>query len=74
MRRTIDQSRGTGWYGPVSTEYAARLGDVVVVCRDRYAILATAHEPATIAKLVGFHGSTTPVEMAIPLVVVRGDR
>jgi Type I phosphodiesterase / nucleotide pyrophosphatase len=69
-----EEAIGTGWYGPVSTGHAARLGDVVVVCRDRYAVLATAHEPATIAKLIAFHGSTTPVEMAIPLVVVRGDR
>jgi Type I phosphodiesterase / nucleotide pyrophosphatase len=69
-----EEAIATGWYGPVTADHAARLGDVVVVCRDRYAVLATGHEPPTIAKLVAFHGSTTPVEMAIPLVVVRGDR
>jgi hypothetical protein len=47
---------------------------VVVVCRDRYAILATKREKDIIGKLIAFHGSTTPEEMAIPLVLVRGDR
>ncbi|OLE22003.1 MAG: alkaline phosphatase family protein [Actinobacteria bacterium 13_1_20CM_3_71_11] len=69
-----DEAVETGWYGPVPEEHRARIGDVVVVCRDRYAILASGREPDLIAKLVAFHGSTTPEEMAIPLVVVRGDR
>jgi len=69
-----DEAIATGWYGPVPPEHAARLGDVVVVCRDRYAVLASGREGPSVAKLVGFHGSITPVEMAIPLVVVRGDR
>jgi len=69
-----EEAIATGWYGPVAAEHAARLGDVVVVCRDRYAVLATRHEKDVIAKLIAFHGSTTPEEMAIPLVVVRGDR
>jgi predicted AlkP superfamily pyrophosphatase or phosphodiesterase len=64
----------TGWYGPVPAEHARRIGDVVVVCQDRYAVLATKREKASIAKLVAFHGARTPVETAIPLVVVRGGR
>jgi len=69
-----EEAVATGWYGPVPPAHLARIGDVVVVCRDRYAVLATGREPALIAKLVAFHGSTTPVEMAVPLIVVRGDR
>jgi hypothetical protein len=64
----------TGWYGPVPPEHASRLGDVVVVCFDRYAVLATKREKSSIAKLVAFHGGNTPVETAIPLIVVRGGR
>jgi hypothetical protein len=64
----------TGWYGPVPPEHLARLGDVIAVCRDRYAILATAREKDSIAKLIAMHGANTPAEMAIPLVVVRGGR
>jgi hypothetical protein len=64
----------TGWYGPVPPEHARRLGDVVAVCGDRYAILATRREKASIAKLIAFHGANTPAETAIPLIVVRGGR
>ena len=71
---TREEAIDTGWYGPVPPEHASRLGDVVVVCRDRYAILATKHEKPSIAKLVAFHGANTPVETAIPLIVVRGAR
>jgi hypothetical protein len=64
----------TGWFGAVPEEHLGRVGDVVVVCRDRFAVLASRREKATIAKLIAFHGATTPDEMAIPLIVVRGDR
>ncbi len=64
----------TGWFGTVPEEHLARVGDVVAVCRDRHAILATKREKDTIAKLIAFHGATTPDEMAIPLILVRGGR
>jgi hypothetical protein len=35
-------------------------------------VLATAHEPETVSKLVAFHGSTSAVETAIPLITFRG--
>jgi len=69
-----DEAIDTGWYGPVPPEHAVRLGDVIAVCRDRYAIMATAHEKDSIARLVAFHGADTPVETAVPLIVVRGGR
>ncbi len=60
-----------GWFGPVAPGHLARIGDLVVVCRGRYAVLATAHEPATVARLVAYHGARTAEEMAVPLVVAR---
>jgi hypothetical protein len=69
-----EEAVDTGWYGPVPAEHARRLGDVVVLCHDRYAVLATGREKSSIASLVAFHGGRTPVETAIPLVVVRGGR
>lgn len=71
---TREEVVDTGWYGPVPAEHARRIGDVVVVCHDRYAVLATRREKDSIARLVAFHGARTPVETAIPLVVVRGGR
>jgi hypothetical protein len=59
-----------GWFGPVPEEHLARIGDVVVVCRDRYAVIGSG-EGATIGRLVAFHGADSPVETAIPLIVVR---
>jgi hypothetical protein len=61
-----------GWFGPIGEDHLRRVGDVVVVCRDRYAVLATKSERPTVAKLIAYHGSTTALEMMIPLVVVRG--
>jgi hypothetical protein len=60
-----------GWFGPISEDHLRRVGDVVVVCRDRYAVLATRSERPTVATLIAYHGSTTALEMMIPLLVVR---
>jgi hypothetical protein len=60
-----------GWFGQVTDAHRARIGDVVVACRDRYAVLATAHEPDRVSRLVAYHGSWTAVEMLVPLWVVR---
>jgi hypothetical protein len=57
-----------GWFGPVPPEHAARIGDVVVVCLEPAVVLASAHEPAAVAELVGFHGAITPEETAVPLI------
>jgi hypothetical protein len=69
---TREEAVARGWYGPISEAHAARLGDVVAVCRDRYVILATKSEPAMVSRLVAYHGSDTDVEMEIPLLVARG--
>ena len=71
---TSEQAVASGLFGPVPPEHLARIGDVVVVCRDDTVVLATGHEPDDVAKLVGFHGSTTSVETAIPLLCFGGRR
>lgn len=60
-----------GWFGPVPERHLERVGDVVVACHDRYAVLATRTEPMMASQLVAYHGSYTAAEMAIPLLVVR---
>jgi hypothetical protein len=59
-----------GWFGQVRPEHLGRIGDVVVICRDRYAVL-TARDRDTVGRLIAFHGGDTAVETAIPLVVHR---
>jgi hypothetical protein len=70
--RSRAQMIDEGWFGVVPSAHRARIGDVVVVCQERAVVLATAREPASVAKLIGFHGAVTPVETAIPLIVFRG--
>lgn len=68
---TREQAVTSGMFGPMDPGHLARVGDVVVVCTGHSAVLATSHEPPETARLVGFHGAATEVEMAIPLLELR---
>ncbi|MGC5018124.1 alkaline phosphatase family protein [Micromonospora sp. DT47] len=69
---TRDEVVAGGRFGPVPEEHLRRIGDVVVTCRDTYAVLATRSEPPAVSRLVAYHGADTATEMTIPLLVVRG--
>ncbi len=59
---------GRGWFGPVDGRVLPRLGDVVVACDGDLGIFSTerfAYEKT----LVGLHGSLTPDEMLIPVLI-----
>jgi Type I phosphodiesterase / nucleotide pyrophosphatase len=65
---SVDQVLAQGWLGPVvSSEAAARLGDVAVVARGVTAF----DDPADTGPLhlVGRHGGLTEAEMLVPLLV-----
>jgi hypothetical protein len=66
-----EEAVARGLFGPVREEHLARIGDVVVICTDDHAVLASEFEPPEVAKLVGFHGALTPAETAIPLVTIH---
>lgn len=70
--RTRDAAIADGWFGPADAVAAGplidRLGDVLVAMRDDWGVLA---RPGTaMGEIVGHHGSLTPAEMRIPLVVL----
>ena len=65
---TRDVAVARGWFGPVQPAVLPRLGDVVVACHGDTAIMSTTDFPYE-ATLVGLHGSLTPDEMLIPLLV-----
>jgi len=65
---TRDEALTLGWFGPVDAAVRPRVGDVVVACRGRHAVLSSSAFPHE-AKLVGMHGSLTPVEMLVPVLV-----
>jgi type I phosphodiesterase/nucleotide pyrophosphatase len=67
---TRDEAVATGWYGDVAPAHLARIGDVVVVCLDRYAVVASIAEPRE-SELIGYHGSITAIEMEVPLITLR---
>ena len=57
-----------GWFGPVTPSVLPRLGDVIVASHGEHAVVSTSlfqYETT----LVGLHGSLTPDEMLIPLLV-----
>jgi hypothetical protein len=62
-----DEAVDAGWFGPVDSRCAARIGDVVAAARARSAVVATQAEPRESA-LVGMHGSLTPAEQRVPLL------
>jgi predicted AlkP superfamily pyrophosphatase or phosphodiesterase len=66
--RTRDEIIDEGWFGPVVTDAArSRLGDVALVAKGTAAFT----EPTDTGPyhLVGRHGSATPAELDVPLLV-----
>ncbi len=63
-----DDACRRGWFGPVLPGVLPRLGDVVVACHDDTAVLSSSAFPYE-ATLVGLHGSLTPDEMLIPVLL-----
>ena len=70
--RSRDDAVAAGLFGSVRPDHLPRIGDVVVSCLGDTAVLASAHEPPEVAQLIGFHGASDPVEMAIPLITFQG--
>jgi hypothetical protein len=66
-----DEAVAAGWFGPVDPAHLARIGDVVVACEGDAVVLSSATEPDRVARLVGYHGSFSPAEMIVPLLVAR---
>jgi hypothetical protein len=67
-----DEAVSGGRFGPVAEPHLARIGDVVVICQDRYVVLDGHRERDGAARLVAFHGSDTDAERSIPFIVYSG--
>lgn len=64
-----DEAVGEGWFGEVRPELESRIGDVVVAPAGATALVATKAEPRESA-LIGMHGSLTPDEQLVPLLML----
>jgi hypothetical protein len=61
----------SGVFGPVDDGVVERIGDVVALARGSWALVTPRLEPGP-SRLIGYHGSLTATELAIPLLVARG--
>ena len=59
-----------GWFGPVAPNLASRIGDVLALARDDWAMTSRA-APGE-ARMVGMHGGCSPAESAVPLLIDPG--
>ena len=64
---TRDEAIDAGWFGPLPPRLADRFGDVLVAMADDGALMTTT-QPNEFG-LVGMHGSVTPAELNVPLLV-----
>lgn len=69
--RTREQVLDEGWFGPVTDQVAARIGDVVVACTGELAVVDPRRHGRTLLSLLGVHGSVTADEMAVPLLAAH---
>ncbi|NTW38391.1 MAG: alkaline phosphatase family protein [Cellulomonadaceae bacterium] len=65
-----DEAVGAGWFGPVSPHVIPMIGDLVVAARGRGGVVDSRTQTPHSLELRGMHGSLTPGEMLVPLVVV----
>lgn len=61
----IDQ----GWFGPVDDRVRGRIGDVVVAGREPFTLIDSRTARPHVLSLIGQHGSLTPDEQLVPLLV-----
>lgn len=66
-----EEAVASGVFGPVDDGVAERIGDVVALARGTWALTTPTREPGP-SRLIGFHGSLTATELAVPLRTARG--
>jgi hypothetical protein len=66
---TRDEAIAAGLFGAVSPEVISRIGDVVVAMAGRATVVDSRIQSANSLALVGVHGSLTPQEMIIPVLM-----
>jgi hypothetical protein len=66
-----DEAVAAGWFGErVADDIRPRIGDVVAAARGSFGLLRRTTEPVE-SSLVGQHGSLTPAEQRIPLLLAH---
>ena len=66
-----DEAIAEGWFGAVEARVVDRIGDLLVVSRDLFAVEIRSVFPVE-AKLIGLHGGFSEDELLVPLLAVVG--
>jgi hypothetical protein len=67
-----DEAISAGWFGDrIGDDVRFRIGDVVVAARGSAGVMRRTVEPL-LSSLIGQHGSLTPAEQQVPLLLARG--
>jgi hypothetical protein len=61
-----------GWFGRVAPFVLPRIGDVVAVAEDRFAVVDSRTARPGLLRLIGLHGARTPEETEVPLLATLG--
>ena len=69
---TQADAEAAGLFGPISDGARPRIGDVVVAMAGRSTVVDSRIQTARAMALVGVHGSLTPEELMVPLLVAQG--
>jgi hypothetical protein len=64
-----DTAIDAGWLGPVAEHVLPAVGDVLVAARGEATVVDSRLHTASARRLPGVHGSLTPTEMIVPLLV-----
>jgi hypothetical protein len=67
---TRDEAIASGWFGEVAREVAPVIGDLVVAATGVAGVVDSRTQTPHSIELRGMHGSLTPGEMLVPLLVV----
>lgn len=68
---TRDQAREDRLFGDLSEDVAPRIGDVVVAMAGRATVVDSRTQTPGSLQLIGVHGSLTPEELQVPLLVAE---
>ncbi|GAB3048131.1 alkaline phosphatase family protein [Sediminivirga luteola] len=60
---------GAGLFGPVGERAKARMGDLIVIAREGFAVVDSARDSASSLSLLGHHGGLSDAELALPLMI-----
>jgi hypothetical protein len=72
--RTREEVLAAGWLGPVTPRNLERIGEVVVLMRDAYAVVDSRRARPELLALLGLHGSISEDEVAVPVIHVPAGR